>query len=118
MTSTQWWAVVRASDPVTDAATSSPVLVWLAIGIAAVVLVAAGWERISGPIYRALAARRRAASDKDDADILDLQRQVSNLKTWAEEKDARDREHAKWDRTAYNELVRLGADIEPPPPLF
>lgn len=65
-----------------------------------------------------LETKRRVAVNKDDADIADLQRQVSNLQAWRTETMERQRKHAGWDREAYRELIRLGADISPPPDLF
>lgn len=113
------WEASQPDDPLTSVASSKPVVI-IAIAVAVLIVIAAGGDRISGPFYRMLATRRRAASDKDDADITDLKRQVKNLEDWRQATEGRMAEHAKWDSRVYQVLLEAGSgdQVGPPPPLF
>lgn len=83
-------------------------------------------------ITRWLESKRRAAELRDDADIVELRRQINILTASLQqvrhqvhalqaEIRLRDRvlhDHFIWDVKAYQTIVRLGGHIEQAPPLF
>lgn len=116
---------------------SSPVLVWIAMGVMAVGMIANAFPKILGPVGTGIqewAARRRAErAARDDADIADQARQIVYLESvaareraehattratwharemrWVQEWAA----HRVWDRDMYELAIRLGAEPTPPP---
>lgn len=77
------------------------------------------FAKIFGPLGRWWIERgerqRRLALDRDDADILELKRQVRNLERWRAEKEKRDELHAQWDWDTYQRANEAGIRIKRPP---
>lgn len=120
-------ALDRVGDAGQDAAqvANHPVVLWALIIFAVISILAQAVPKIAtmlGPLGKWITSRtdrqRRIALDRDDADIADLRRQVTNLTTWRTEQEERNRAHTEWDRRAYAELVKAGIDIDVPPSLF
>lgn len=101
--------VALAAD--SNSVTSDPLVIYITAIVGLALLVFGALPKIANSWTEFLAARRRTAVDRDDADIAELKRQLANLT------DALP-SHAKWDREVYQALMRLGEDVEPPPPLF
>ena len=123
--------MIYASPPpepsTTDAITSSPILVWAGILAGTFVVLAAAFPKILGPISEALsdwleASRARAAA-KDDADIVEREREkaylqgiVDALRAELAHRDRLIAIHTAWD---YEMLEgRNPPYLDPIPPLY
>jgi hypothetical protein len=110
---------------------SNPVVIWIAVAVMAVGLIADKFPKVLGGFGQGLADRRQArraeAIAKDDADIADLSRQVkymrdeiNRLRRRSEQQNRLLTQHMAWDRKIMHELVRLNPslDLGEPPPLW
>lgn len=117
-----------AADGIDQAATS-PVVVWVGIGVAVFVVVCAGLAKAVPPVVEAwgtMAEKRRQFRQRaEDARILDLSEQVDHLagRVWVLERNAdRQRDaliaHAQWDQKILTAAIAAGLDVTVPPPLW
>jgi len=114
--------------PVDAAREAMDPTVWTLL-LGGIVAAAAAFPKVLGNINKGLEDwvmnKRRAAEQKDDADIADLQRQVEHLSRYVHEirgdiirRDACLSLHSSWDYKAVQLITSLGGVIEPPPPLW
>lgn len=99
------------------------IYVGLAVGVIMLVLsltprVASSWQEWLETRRRTAQARRADATARDDADIVELRRQVANLVEWRDATVKRQVEHSAWDRDLYQWAITKGWDGPPPPSLF
>ena len=97
--------------------------VWLVVFVCGAIFVAQAAPKIFGPLGKLIKelgdSRRRAAVEKDDADIAERNRQIAYLnervKTLTEDHRVRDHliyEHLGWDQQAMKQCPELG--LAPP----
>lgn len=123
-----------ASDPSTPPsslteAASHPWVLYATVLVLIIVLFAGAVPKVFGPLSTTFSdwakRQRTAASEADDADIADLQRERDYLRGVADERlreiRARDTliaEHLPWDYERLHAATRAGHSVPPPPPLF
>lgn len=105
-----------------------PVVVWVAIASAVLVLLSYAVARAAGPVSEALQRWREHRQAGEDARILDLSAQVDHLagrvftlEQRQQRQDAYLYAHAEWDRAVLAAAIRHGLDLEElstPPPLW
>jgi hypothetical protein len=87
-----------------------------------IVIIARSVPKFLGPIGDAIRDwsdnKRRAQQSATTADIDELKRQVAELQESLSTYRTKARDHSKWDRKVYREMVSRGVDIGFPPDLF
>ena len=113
----------------TSAAAGHPWMLYAALVVGILVIIAGAVPKILGPLGEAFDERtkraRAAAVEADDADIAEADRKIAYLAGVADERlrelQARDRliaAHAIWDRERLIAATMAGAEVSPPPPLY
>lgn len=111
------------------AAAGHPWMLYAGLVFGILILAATAVPKILGPLGTGLSEwaknQRAAASDEDDADIAERDRQIAYLQGVAAERlreikarDALVAEHSQWDWERYGAAVKAGHDVAPPPPLI
>lgn len=95
---------------------SHPLMVYAAVAVALLVLVASAVPKILGPIGKGLAdwsrSRREARIASEDADMADVQRQIAYLTEQRVEDQKRHTRERKEDREAFEAQLRAWAARE------
>lgn len=107
----------------------NPILLYALIGVLLIGLIITAGTKVGGAVGNTIrawtAGRRRAATEADDADIQDLRRQVSYLRTELGEVRAYQQEHTialvahqSWDTAIIALAARGDLAFADPPPLW
>lgn len=91
---------------------------WAGAIIGVIVLIVGSVPRLAGSWNEWLDARRRAAAASVDADLAEMKRQLSYLRSEIDRLYCRIEAHQLWVREAYRRLINYGDNIGPPPPLI
>lgn len=113
----------------TSTAAGHPWMLYAALVVGILVIIAGAVPKILGPLGEAFDERtkraRAAAAEADDADIAEMDRKIAYLQGRVDEQlvemRARDvliAEHVIWDRERLMGAMMAGEDVPPPPPLY